>query len=91
MSANFLLSSFNKNTVVYKSGNEKNHILPDLNNYKKVNLSSVVMAGVDYRFTDKLSLRLMPSFKYGLFVINSAPIVANLWSYGVNIGAYYRL
>ena len=59
--------------------------------FKTLDISPTVSAGVDYRISNKMNLRVEPTFRYGLLKIIDAPITAYLWSGGLNLTCYYSL
>lgn len=57
----------------------------------KINISPTVSVGAQYQLNDKMSLRLAPTYRYGILGIYDADIKTHLWTVGINIGYYYKL
>lgn len=64
---------------------------PTMYNYKSVNISPTISAGIDYKINDRTNLRVEPTFRFGVLKIIDAPLTAYLYSGGLNIGYYYGL
>lgn len=60
-------------------------------NYRKLNLSPLISAGFDYRLNNKRSLKVEPTFRYGILKTIEAPVSENIWNAGLNIGYYITL
>jgi hypothetical protein len=61
------------------------------NLYKKILMSIIAGAGLDYKISQRLSLRIEPVFRYDVINIIDTPVTANLWDGGINIGFYVGL
>lgn len=62
-----------------------------IHEFEKVNLSPTVSVGIDYKINNKMSLRIEPTFRYGVLQIINTPLTAYLYSGGINIGYYFGL
>ena len=88
----FLLASQERKTT-YSDGSVKSTRIVSSNylSYNPIGLSPTVSAGIDYKISAALHLRIEPAFRYGLIKPESTNYRANLWSAGINIGAYFTL
>ena len=59
--------------------------------YNAFNFSPIVSAGIDYRLTNKWSLKLEPTFRYGLMKIIDMPVTAYLWTCGLNMSCSFAI
>jgi len=60
--------------------------------YNKINFSPTISAGVKYKINDRMNLRIEPTYRYGILSIDDKSYKSiHLWSYGLNIGYYYKL
>lgn len=53
-------------------------------------LSVSLSAGTDINLTNKLNLRIEPTYRYGLGIKQTSPIKEHLWNAGLNFGFYFR-
>ncbi len=88
-SANFFLKE-SQTQVVYFSNKTDRSSGSDGHKYNELNISPMVSFGIDYRLTDKMSLRIEPTFRYGILKIIDAPVTAYLFSAGLNVGYYIK-
>ena len=90
--ANILLQETHK-SIFYHDGQREIRGRRIRNDYQRLNISSALSAGFNYRFSDKWNFRLEPSFRYGLFgaVKNPERVRQNLYSAGLNLGCYLTL
>ncbi len=70
-------------------GNQQTTHLPQQANYKPFAFSAEAGVGICWEMSDRLQLRAMPTFRYGLTKMNDNPITARLWSGGLAVGCYY--
>ncbi|MFK7757858.1 MAG: outer membrane beta-barrel protein [Flavobacteriales bacterium] len=59
--------------------------------YNRFNLSPQISLGVEYQFSDQMSLRAMPTFRAGLMPIIDAPVTGYVYNAGVLFGWYVRV
>lgn len=86
-SANFFLKE-TQTQVLYFSDKTDRSTSSDGYSYNKLNISTMVSLGIDYRLSDKMSLRIEPTFRYGVLKIIDAPVTAYLYSAGMNVGYF---
>lgn len=84
---NLLLKESQTLFLYYLNRTEKSQS-SDGSSYNRFNISPMVSIGLDYRLTDKMSLRIEPTFRYGLLKIIDSPITAYLFNAGLNVGYY---
>jgi len=48
-------------------------------------------AGLSYQLSERLNLRLLPTFRYGLLPIMLQFVNVHLWSAGFTLACYYQL
>lgn len=75
----------------YANGSKDKSTGPATTNEKKVSLSPLLSAGIDYTFKPHIHFRLAPIFRYGITKMIDAPVAERLWNAGLNLGFYYRL
>ncbi|TND08370.1 MAG: hypothetical protein FD123_2166 [Bacteroidetes bacterium] len=86
---NILLQATQKSVAEYENGDIERNTQDLQDDYKMLNISPTISAGVDYRINDKINLRAEPTFRYGLLKIIDTPITGYLWNAGLNITCYY--
>ena len=75
----------------YANGSKDKSTGPATNNAKKISLSPLLGAGVDYTFKPRMHFQLAPVFRYGITKMIDAPVSEHVWNAGLNLGFYYRL
>ncbi len=86
--ANIFIKEIDK-TVLYLSDGVEEHKFESNYDYEPVNLSAMLSAGVSYKLTDRATLRLEPTVRYGLTdIIDKTPITARFYNAGLNVGYY---
>jgi hypothetical protein len=91
VSTNIFLKATQTSIFEYENGNTKHQTQDQQYDYKTLDISPIISAGVDYRVSNKINLRAEPTFRYGLLKIINTPITAYLWNGGLNITCYYAL
>lgn len=91
VTTNILLKATLTSVSEYEDGNTKRETYDQEYDFKSLNISPTISAGLDYSINNKLNLRAEPTFRYGLLAIIDAPITAYLWNAGMNITCYYAL
>lgn len=87
----FLTKSTNT-AVFYRSDGSKERNTEVLNDdYKLINLSPTVSAGVEYVLNPNMSLRAEPIFRFGVLQIIDTPVTGYLYSAGLQVGYYFKL
>jgi hypothetical protein len=75
----------------YNDGSTEKQRQKQLDLYKKMVLSAIAEAGMEYSISKRFSLRIVPVFRYNILNIINTPITSRLWSGGLNIGFYVGL
>lgn len=75
----------------YADGSKDKSTGPATNNEKKISLSPLLSAGMEYAFKPNMHFRLAPIFRYGITKVIDAPVSERFWNAGLNVGFYYRL
>ena len=91
VTTNILLKVTQTIVIEFSNGDTKYETNDQQYNFKSFNLSPIVSAGIDYKISNKINLRVEPTYRYGSLKIIDAPIVAYLWTAGLNITGYYTL
>ncbi|MFM1875610.1 MAG: outer membrane protein beta-barrel domain [Bacteroidota bacterium] len=87
----FLVKSTNT-AVLFMSDDSKERNTQESNDdYKLINLSPTVSAGVEYALNPTMSLRVEPTFRFGVLQIIDTPVTAYLYSTGLQFGYYFKL
>lgn len=55
----------------------------------KLNLSSTLSCGFNYRIRSKIDIRIEPTFRYQLFNTRNTDLSAHLWNFGMNTAILY--
>jgi hypothetical protein len=94
-SINIMLSAQEKTKIFYGDGSSQTNKLKVDNSYtyayNKLNIFPTISLGAEYLLNNNLTLRVQPTFNYGVLKIIDSPIRANLWSFGLKVGGYISL
>jgi opacity protein-like surface antigen len=90
ITTNLLIKANSPNIYYYKDGSIKRQV-HNKDNYKKINITPTISAGIAYQLSDKLKLNIEPTYRFGLLKTSSSTINEYLWSVGLNITCYYTL
>lgn len=91
-SAGIITNVFIKETQrnIYKSGGQTNENTQTSNiNYNRFNISPMISVGIDYKFNERMNLRVEPTFRYGILKIVNAPVGGYLYNAGLNVSYYF--
>ncbi len=91
VAANILLKATQTTCFEFENGDQKHQTKDQPYDFKTLNISPSISAGIEYSFSKKISLRVEPTFRYGLLQIIDATITEYLWNTGLNITGYYVL
>lgn len=90
ISANFLLRATQTSFIDY-GGSQPNKTVKYVNNkVKAFNISPFMSVGIDYQIKDFFTLRIAPTFRYGVLSTNNAPINEYLLNAGCNVACYFN-
>ncbi|WP_129019755.1 outer membrane beta-barrel protein [Edaphocola flava] len=90
LNAMYLLREQTKQSLFYASGETETETA-SASYYRKFNLAAQLSAGVDYALNEKVHLKLEPIFRFAVIKSNDAPVKENLYNYGLNIAAYWKI
>ena len=90
-SADIFVKATVKNIKEYSSGKREQKTENSTYNYTSINISPVISLGVNYFLNDKMSIRVEPTYRYGILKIIEARVTEYLWNAGLNIGFYFGL
>ncbi len=88
---NILISATSTTIRKYESEDKERSTQKQIHDYNTINISPTAGIGIDWQLSNKLNLRVEPTFRYGLLKIIDTQITAYLWSGGVNFTCYYDL
>jgi len=88
LTTNIFITEIQTEILIY--GNRKViETNPTLFDYKKVNLSPTISAGIDYKINSRMNLRVEPTYRFGVIKIIDTPVSGWLWNAGLNISYYF--
>lgn len=90
ISANFLLFLKETRIAEYSDGRTITSYPKPQTGFNFSDLTMLLSAGSDINLTNKLNLRIEPTYRYSLGIKQTSPIKEHLWSAGVNFGLYYK-
>jgi len=91
LTTNFLIQDTKVTVSEFSDGRkEKEKDSSDIN-YEKLNFTVTFSAGIDYKLSDKMNLRIEPTFRYGILKTTELPVTDYLWNGGLNVSYYYTL
>ena len=91
--ANFFLARTGKFYVQWEDGTdlESKGTYTKNTGYSRFVLMGSTNLGIEYDWNEKLMWRIAPSFRYAITPVADAPIKERPYSYGLNLGVYYKL
>jgi hypothetical protein len=80
-------------TLLYRdaNGDKDRSTRLSATDFKAFNVFALVSAGAEYRFSPRFSLRMEPSFRYGMIPISNTPVSAGLWNVGLSSAFFYHI
>ena len=88
---NFLVNIKHALTFEYADGRKEEHKVATADDFKKIDISPMISAGIDCGISNKIRFTAEPTFRYGIINTKDAPLTESLWSIGLNLGIYYSL
>ena len=88
ITTNFLLGARNIVHLEYASGKKESRSQTTTVDFRKIDLSPMISAGLDYRLCRNTRFIVEPTFRYGLLNTMDAPVPEHLWSAGLNLAIY---
>ena len=91
ISTNLFLTQMTTTYYEYENGETKRNRSFGNNGFNRINLALVGGIGLGFDISEKMFLRLEPTYRRSMFSIIDAPINGYLYSFGLNAGIYYQL
>jgi hypothetical protein len=91
LSTNILIKENQSMILEYADSRKKSSTGVPVYDKRKLNISSLVSIGIDYKLNPKISIVVQPTFRYGIIKTPDTPVSSNLWSAGLNTGLSCRL
>jgi hypothetical protein len=92
LTTNIFLKATQTNISEYKNGKTKRRTSKQQeSNYKLLDVSPTISAGIEYWISPEINLRMEPIFRYGVLKIIDTPITGYLWNAGLNIAFFYKI
>ncbi|MFM1947344.1 MAG: outer membrane protein beta-barrel domain [Bacteroidota bacterium] len=91
LTTNFFIKETQTNVYVYSDRTEINTISPNFTDFRKVNFTPTLSAGIDWSLHPNLNLRVEPTAQYSAFTMTNTPLTGHLFSAGLKMSVYYRL
>jgi Outer membrane protein beta-barrel domain len=88
---NFLLGVKQTSVYEYANGETDERKNSMTGNFNKIDISTIISLGVDYKLNDKTHLIAEPTFRYGMISTKDAPVTEQLWNTGINVGVYFGI
>ena len=88
---NLLLNEREMYNYYYSNGKSDKKTVVRTNEFKKIDISPMISAGIDYKINDNNHMLIEPTCRYGIIKIKDAPVSEKLWSAGLNVGIYHVL
>lgn len=90
ISTNFLLFLKETRIAEYSDGRKITSYPKPQTGFDFSDLTILLSAGTDINLTNKLNLRIEPTYRYSLGIKQTSPIKEHLWSAGLNFGLYLK-
>lgn len=92
LTTNIFIKATQTNISEYKNGETKRRTSKQQeSNYKLLDVSPTISAGIEYWISPEINLRMEPIFRYGVLKIIDTPITGYLWNAGLNIAFFYKI
>ena len=91
VTTNILLTATQTNISENTNGSKQRNTNDQVFSFKVLNISPLISAGIDYRLSNKINIRIEPTLRYGILQIIDTPVTAYLWTTGLNMTCYYQL
>jgi len=91
LTTNIFIKATQTSIFEYENGDTKRETNDQQYNFRSINISPILSAGIDYRINHRINLRVEPTIRYGILKIIDAPLTTYLWSSGLNFSCYYTL
>ncbi len=91
VTAEYLLNVRSTSVEYYEDGHKERKRGNDSSNYNRFNLSPSLSVGISYQLNEQMSLRAMPTARFGVLPIIDSPITGYLYNMGMQFGCYIEL
>lgn len=88
---NIFIKETTKGIFEYEDGLRTRDKSTSTYDYNKLNISPLFSAGIDWKLNARNSLRIEPTYRYGVLKIIDAPLTGYLYSSGLNISYYFGI
>jgi hypothetical protein len=91
LTTNLFLKETQTNIYVYSDRTDINTISPSFTDFRKVNFTPTLSAGIDWSVHPAVNLRVEPTAQYSAFTMTNTPLTGHLFSAGLKMSVYYCL
>ena len=91
LTTNLFIKETQTNIYVYSDRTDINTISPSFTDFRKVNFTPKLSAGIDWSVHPAVNLRVEPTAQYSAFTMTNTPLTGHLFSAGLKMSLYYRL
>jgi len=92
ITTNIFLDAKTRAILKYNDGHVEHSKGTNINPINAINISPMAGVGIDWRLTERMKLKIEPTFRYGLLSIGDGWYFDDyLWNAGLNMGFYYSL
>ena len=91
IATNIFIKGTSSSFIEYSDGTSDKYSQQSSDVNSTINLSPFVSFGIDYQLNERNTLRIEPTFRYGVLKINNYPISGYLWNVGLNISYFFGL
>jgi hypothetical protein len=91
LTTSLLLQAKQTIQYTYSDRRKETHTQNNTSFFKKIDLSPMISAGIDYTISNKIHLTAAPTFRYGVLKTTNTPVTESLWSAGLNAGFCYSM
>lgn len=91
LTTNIFLLATQTNKSEYDNGKTKRRTSRQHSQYKFLNVSPTISAGIEYWINLEINLRIEPILRFGVLKISETPIAGYLWNTGLNLSFFYRI
>lgn len=89
ITTNIFLFETSTSSIEYSDGTKEKNTQKTAYPYNRINISPMVSLGIDWKLNNKNTIRVEPTFRYGVLKIINTPVTGYLWNAGINIGYYF--
>jgi len=90
ISPNIFITQKTTSILEYSDGHTKTNSSTADNGFSKIDLTFIAGFGVSYDLTNRITLKIEPTFRRSIIPISTAPVKEYLYSMGLNTGIYFK-